>query len=72
LLLASLSILVYRLWARPGAYPTMEHPKGVSFCKLLRFLQTLERLAGMSSLANNNYGRKKVYNIGPWYDPALE
>jgi hypothetical protein len=50
----------------------MEHPKGVSFCKLLRFLQTLERLAGMSSLANNNYGRKKVYNIGPWYDPALE
>jgi hypothetical protein len=30
LLLASLSGLVYCLWARPGAYPRVEHLKGVS------------------------------------------
>jgi hypothetical protein len=30
LLLASLSSLVYCLWARPGAYSRVEHLKGVS------------------------------------------
>jgi hypothetical protein len=31
--LASLSNLVYCLWARPGAYPIVEHPKGSSIGK---------------------------------------
>jgi hypothetical protein len=70
--LASLSRVVYCLWARPGSYSRVEHLKanGVSFCFTNKLYTRLERLVWdkHSSLLRKfiTYGRKKSYKIGPW------
>ncbi len=50
--LASLSSLVHCLWARPGAYPTVEHLKGGSLRKT-QALSTIIRL-GRKGLPRTN------------------
>jgi hypothetical protein len=72
--LASLSSLVYCLWTRTGAYSRMEHLKGSSI-GLAPALPTNIRLDWKSLTGTNTlaychylfYGRKKFYNIGPWW-----
>ncbi len=71
--MASLSSLAYCLWARPGAYPIVEHLRGSSIGQVpaLQTDQTrLEMFATdkHSSLLRTfvNYGRRKFCNIGPW------
>jgi hypothetical protein len=70
--MASLSNLVYCLWARAGAYPRVEHLKGFHLGRLLNTLKRytiLERLAmdKHSSLLRKfvTYDCKKFYKICP-------
>ncbi len=66
--MAKLYSLVYCLWARPGAYPIVEHLKGSSMGQIPA-LQADIRLSWKGLIWKNTlayyYGRKNFYNIGP-------
>ncbi len=62
---ASLSSLIVCLWVKSGAYPRVEHLKGLT-CKLETRLERLAMEKHSSLLQKSvNLGRNKFYDTGP-------